>query len=93
MAVRRAWPQISSRVLPKYTRYGDSVTRDQLEVDRPLINRRARLTVTDQDRFEARLSGRNAVTGHVAEMVRRGLVSGSVARGPSAPLRAQRVGA
>ena len=69
MAERRAWPQIPNWIAPQYTRYGDSITLGLLEVDQPLVNRRATLTVTGPDRFEARLRGFDAVTGRVGETV------------------------
>ena len=70
MVERRAWPRIPNWIAPQYTRYGDSITLDLLEVDEPLIGRRATLTVTGPDSFEARLRGQDAVTGQVGEMVR-----------------------
>ena len=68
-AIRRSWPRIPDWILPAYTRYGDNVTLDLLEVDKPLINRRARLVVTGEDTFEATLRGGDPVTGRVGEMV------------------------
>ena len=70
MVERRAWPRIPDWIAPQYTRHGDSITLDLLEVDEPLVGRRATLTVTGPDSFEARLRGRDTVTGQVGETVR-----------------------
>ncbi len=69
MAERRAWPQIPDWILPSYTRYGDSVTLDLLEVDDPLINRRARIVVTGEDTFDVSIRDREPVTGKVGELI------------------------
>jgi tyrosine-protein kinase Etk/Wzc len=69
MAERRAWPRIPNWIAPRYTRHGDRITLGLLEVDQPLINRRASLTVTGPDSFEARLGGFDPVTGQVGELV------------------------
>lgn len=70
MVERRAWPRIPDWIAPKYTRYGDSITLDLLEVDEPLIGRRATLTVTGPESFEARLHrAGTTVTGQVGELV------------------------
>jgi len=69
MVERRAWPQIPNWIMPSYTRYGDSVALDLLEVDDPLVDLRARLVVIGDGTFEARLRNRDAVTGEVGELV------------------------
>lgn len=69
VAERRAVPSIPNLIAPENTRYGDSVSMDLLEVDEPLIGRRARIVVTGPDSFEARLQDRTPVAGRVGELV------------------------
>lgn len=70
VAERRAWPAIPEWVLPAYTRHGDRIALDLLEVDKPLINRKARIIVTGEDTFDATIgSSDETVSGKVGETV------------------------
>lgn len=68
-AERRARPAIPDWIAPRYARHGDRAALDLLEVDGPLIGRRARLVVTGPGEFEAWLPGRDPVSGRVGELV------------------------
>lgn len=69
VAERRAWPTIPEYIVPRYARYGDDVRLDLLEVDSPLINRRAQLRITGENTFEAWLPDGPRVAGQVGEIV------------------------
>lgn len=69
VAERRAWPTIPDWIMSRYARHGDRVRLDLMEVDDPLIGRRARLVVTGEDSFEAWLSEDRRVTGRTGEIV------------------------
>lgn len=69
VAERRAWPAIPNYIMPRYARHGDQIRLGLLEVDNPLINRRARLLITGEDTFEAWLPDGPRVTGQVGETV------------------------
>lgn len=69
VAERRAWPTIPDFIAPRYARYGDQIRLDLLEVDSPLINRRARLRITGEGTFEAWLPDGPRVEGQVGEIV------------------------
>ncbi len=69
VAERRAWPAIPNAIAPRYTRHGDRARLDLLEVDEPLISRRARVLVTGEGQFEAWLPDGPRVSGRVGEIV------------------------
>lgn len=70
MVERRAWPQVPDWIMPTYTRYGDKVELELLEVDDPLVNRKVQLVVTGDGTFEASFGpDREPVTGKVGETV------------------------
>lgn len=69
VAERRAWPAIPDWIAPRYARHGDRLRLDLLEVDEPMINRRARLVVTGEDSFEAWLPDGEPVAGTTGAMV------------------------
>jgi len=69
MVERRAWPAIPDWILPAYTRHGDRVALDLLEVDAPLMDRKARLVVTGEGQFDVIFKDRAPIEGRVGETV------------------------
>lgn len=69
VAERRSRPSIPDWIAPRYTRYGDNFRLDLLEVDGPLIDRRARIVVTGEGQFDAWLGDGPRISGRVNEMV------------------------
>jgi tyrosine-protein kinase Etk/Wzc len=69
MVERRSWPAIPNWIFPAYTRHGDVIRLDLLEVDGPLIGRRAVLTVTGEDSFDISFGTTEGLSGRVGETV------------------------
>ncbi|MCL1629166.1 polysaccharide biosynthesis tyrosine autokinase [Roseibaca sp. V10] len=69
VAERRAVPSIPNFIAPSYTRYGDEIEMDLLEVDEPLIGRRATLEVTGAETFMVRFGQQAPIEGKVGEIV------------------------